>query len=194
MAESLGGRESVEGDRGFLDGRERQVFQDVLACLKTSLYTVGFWRLTRSSTGSWSTWKAAPAAASTTCLLSSIVRLGGSVIGTSVSIIVVAITASSRDSSISCIVAGLAGGSVVSRHALDVVYLVENGLGRSLAVLHLMVHLLLQVVDIAVDHGQGNTNGEDGHNREENSRIGYEAIRLKLVRVDQKTRLERKLP
>ena len=59
-----------------------------------------------------------------------------------------------------------------------------NGQGETYsALVQLAVHLATDMVDVVVDHGQGDTDREDGYGREADGRVADEAVRLDF-RVD----------
>jgi len=59
-----------------------------------------------------------------------------------------------------------------------VVHFNEDVFGGALAEADLMLHLPTDVVDIVVDHGEGDDNGEDRHDAEGDCGIGDELVGL----------------
>jgi len=78
-------------------------------------------------------------------------------------------------------VAGLTAGSVVGgalRDGLEVVHLTPDVLRTALAELHLVVHLLADMLNVVVDHGKRDADGKDCDNAEGHSGIGHELVGL----------------
>jgi len=61
---------------------------------------------------------------------------------------------------------------------LQLVDLRPDILSAALAELDLVLHGLLDVVHIVVDHGQGDAHGQNGDDREGHGRVGHETIGL----------------
>ena len=44
-----------------------------------------------------------------------------------------------------------------------------------------MLHALLDVMDVVVDHRQGDAHGQNGDDREGHGRVGHKAVGLQIV-------------